>query len=499
MKKSVVLFLGIVLILSMSFCFAIEDFSDVPETHWAYQAIQVLKKYDILKGYPDGTFQPNHFISRAEFAKIIVNVLDLDSSKAKNINYSDVNQKHWAYQYIKTISPLLSNQDVKFFPDEPIIREDVATILIKAVEWENKEYNAKTIEKFTDKNFISGDATKYIAIAVENELMNGNADGSFNPKGGLTRAEVAKLIYNVYLKFNHLHFEQFDAEPVMNNKISIPDSIKNNSSANYTDKVEYTEDGHTYVRRVGKIREESFDVTYEKSNANNSSFGFDIVINNQLLRDGNTYSLNSNDKIYVFMNNAYTTNFITYMFSYGNATQVKKVFNSVAIITVPTNMPAGRIRLIIEGTSKNNTAYATSTQALNFNYTNTPVVIVKEDAITKPLGQWTNENVGSSNITKDIDFIVVFNGDTLASGATLANAKVDQKIIVRGKPVSNMQGIRYRWDNDEIEYMEGATGTISIPKSFKKNSEHQLTIVVIGKDGNVSELKKYQVIISPAY
>ena len=335
MKKNIVLVLSVILILSMPICFATEVFTDVPETHWAYQAIQILKKYEIINGYPDGTFQPNQSISRAEFAKIIVSVLDLDTSMAKEITYSDVTKKHWAYQYVKTISPLLPNVGTKFLPDEPIIREEVVTVLIKAIEWENKEYNPKTIEKFSDKELISGDISKYIAIATENELMNGNADGTFNPKGKLTRAEVAKLVYNIYLKFNHLHFEQFDDKPVENRTITIPDTIKKNSAANYFDELEYTEDGQTHLKRIGKIKNEIYEVDYIKSNNKSAEPSLDVVLNNRLLVDGSTNTLNSNDKIYVFMNNAYTNNNIYYMFSYGNVTQTKKVSNSVVIISIP--------------------------------------------------------------------------------------------------------------------------------------------------------------------
>ena len=34
---------------------------------------------------------------------------------------------------------------------------------------------------------------KYVAIAVKNGIMNGNANGTFAPKNNATRAEVATL------------------------------------------------------------------------------------------------------------------------------------------------------------------------------------------------------------------------------------------------------------------------------------------------------------------
>lgn len=46
-------------------------FKDVPETHWAYKAIEALAEQGILNGYEDGTFKPEQPVTRAEIAAII--------------------------------------------------------------------------------------------------------------------------------------------------------------------------------------------------------------------------------------------------------------------------------------------------------------------------------------------------------------------------------------------------------------------------------------------
>lgn len=46
-------------------------FKDVPEEHWAYEAIEDLAKKGIINGYKDGTFKPEQPITRAEMATII--------------------------------------------------------------------------------------------------------------------------------------------------------------------------------------------------------------------------------------------------------------------------------------------------------------------------------------------------------------------------------------------------------------------------------------------
>ena len=46
-------------------------FKDVPETHWAYKAIEEMAELGLIKGYEDGTFKPDEPITRAEVATII--------------------------------------------------------------------------------------------------------------------------------------------------------------------------------------------------------------------------------------------------------------------------------------------------------------------------------------------------------------------------------------------------------------------------------------------
>ncbi|WP_240689491.1 N-acetylmuramoyl-L-alanine amidase [Ammoniphilus sp. YIM 78166] len=49
-------------------------FTDVQANHWAAAAIQKAKDAGLMSGYPDGTFKPNHFVTRAELATILANL-----------------------------------------------------------------------------------------------------------------------------------------------------------------------------------------------------------------------------------------------------------------------------------------------------------------------------------------------------------------------------------------------------------------------------------------
>ena len=52
-----------------------KDFPDVPENHWAYEAVSRLAVNDIVQGYPDGEFHGERTMTRYEMAEIIYNAL----------------------------------------------------------------------------------------------------------------------------------------------------------------------------------------------------------------------------------------------------------------------------------------------------------------------------------------------------------------------------------------------------------------------------------------
>lgn len=55
--------------------YSLINFTDVPETHWAYADIAKAVEKEILLGYPDGTFRPSKDLTRAEVAAIIYRLL----------------------------------------------------------------------------------------------------------------------------------------------------------------------------------------------------------------------------------------------------------------------------------------------------------------------------------------------------------------------------------------------------------------------------------------
>ena len=76
-KKATALLLGLTLGISGT-AFAADgadSFSDVPQGHWAYDALDYLAKDGVIDGMGDGTFQGNRTMTRYEMASIVAKAM----------------------------------------------------------------------------------------------------------------------------------------------------------------------------------------------------------------------------------------------------------------------------------------------------------------------------------------------------------------------------------------------------------------------------------------
>lgn len=124
MKRILSFVICFVMVMSMSICVSAKDFSDLSADHWAYANIQTLISEGTINGYEDGTFKPSKEVTRAEFVKML-GKWDQKSNK----EYSDLPDSHWAYEYI--IWSGLDSVGSSIQPDTPIKRSDVINLIWK--------------------------------------------------------------------------------------------------------------------------------------------------------------------------------------------------------------------------------------------------------------------------------------------------------------------------------------------------------------------------------
>lgn len=158
--------------------------------HWAEEYIVELATSGVIGGYPDGTFKPDQGISRAEFATILVKAFQLPEVDGKE--FADTSE-HWAGKSIATTAAhgiVSGYSDSKFGPDDPITREQMAVMIVKAAKLVETEQELT----FADQAEISAWAKGFVATASNNELISGYPDNTFRPQKGASRAEAVTVI-----------------------------------------------------------------------------------------------------------------------------------------------------------------------------------------------------------------------------------------------------------------------------------------------------------------
>ena len=68
-----------------------EPFSDVPTSHWAYEAVNSMAEKGIVQGFPDGTFKGNTNVTRYQMAMITAQALANISEKGGKLAGNDLN------------------------------------------------------------------------------------------------------------------------------------------------------------------------------------------------------------------------------------------------------------------------------------------------------------------------------------------------------------------------------------------------------------------------
>ena len=182
------------------------QFNDVSSSDWYYGYVTDLAGKGILNGSvnPDGSssFRPNGSITRSEFAAILARASgESVSAYSRSSSFYDVASDNWASPYIEwaNANGIASGSGGAFRPQARITRQEMAAMIFRF-----SSHIGKTLQpvnapvSFTDAASIAFWAVKPVGSLQTAGIIGGisNADGTyrFNPLGGATRAEAAKMI-----------------------------------------------------------------------------------------------------------------------------------------------------------------------------------------------------------------------------------------------------------------------------------------------------------------
>lgn len=164
--------------------------------HWADEEIRSAVDYGYINGYTDGRFLPDAAIKRSEFVKVVNAAMGY--AEFGNIAFTDVPSYEWYYNEVRKAAAAgyIAGYDggVWFAPDNPITREEVATVLFRISPGES---SGKTPKGLKDAAEIGEWAAAAVNSAYAKGYLSGYPDGNFYPRRNLTRAETVKVINKV--------------------------------------------------------------------------------------------------------------------------------------------------------------------------------------------------------------------------------------------------------------------------------------------------------------
>lgn len=197
MKRKLSLALAVILTVSLFTLpaqAADNRFTDVPESHWAHDAIEYVVDEGLFAGTSATTFNPEGTMTRAMLWVVLARMDDVNTNASSGEAWYQPGLD-WAVE--NGISDGTN-------PNNNITREQFAAMLYRYAENAGEDITADTAElnKFIDTINVSSYALQPLAWAVENGIVSGTSSDTISPSGNATRAQVATMLMRYDKAFN---------------------------------------------------------------------------------------------------------------------------------------------------------------------------------------------------------------------------------------------------------------------------------------------------------
>ncbi len=205
MKKILSILLAVVITISILptvFVVGAEEnmiYSDITESHWAYDYILESKEMGWFEGYPDGSFAPEEKMTRAEAIKTVASFAKCHTKKTGN-TYKDVEENAWYASYVyaaEAFLPTAWKVSRRIEPEKTITREELVYMIVYAMGYDSELQFANRYlvgNAFSDNASVSETLKPLFSLAVSKGIISGFSDGTLRPKESVTRAQMSAIL-----------------------------------------------------------------------------------------------------------------------------------------------------------------------------------------------------------------------------------------------------------------------------------------------------------------
>lgn len=179
-----------------------KNFTDVKKGSWYESSVIYLTNREILSGVSETEFDPDGKVTRAQLCQTLY-AMERKPEASGASSFSDVAEGKWYSDAVKWCAEngyVSGYPDKTFRPSQVITREQIAVILYQF----NKDVNYKVTEmdesdwselyEYSDGKDTSNYAKDAMVWALEAGLFSGTGNGKLEPKGQVTRAQLAVIL-----------------------------------------------------------------------------------------------------------------------------------------------------------------------------------------------------------------------------------------------------------------------------------------------------------------
>jgi len=192
-----------------------KTFADIAG-HWAQEEIEHMAGKLIVEGVEPQSFQPNRHITRAEFATLLVRSLGLPTvGDEASVSFSDVSAGDWYADAVETAAAaklIYGYPNGTFQPNATITRAEMAAMIVRAIGYVDTPPQAYTspnaieaaLARYEDRSDV-GWARESMGIAVIEGIIEGMSETSLSPNDNATRAQATVMLQRWMKNLRFIH------------------------------------------------------------------------------------------------------------------------------------------------------------------------------------------------------------------------------------------------------------------------------------------------------
>ncbi|MEI6309406.1 MAG: S-layer homology domain-containing protein [bacterium] len=177
---------------------AASPFQDVTSSYWAAVQIEDLAGCGVVQGYADGSFRPEELVTRAEATKMLCLVLGTASQSEAAPSFLDLPSSFWAFPYVEAAVQarwIQGYPDGIFQPDRPVSKAELLSMIARGEGWSNPELSVQTFADLPIDHWAFPLVQSCYAHGVvrlgEPQISE---DGFLHPSVPATRAQAAVFL-----------------------------------------------------------------------------------------------------------------------------------------------------------------------------------------------------------------------------------------------------------------------------------------------------------------